>query len=57
MCLIAPISLSGRVLERTHIIEVILHHIDGLLPTFDTVNYDALKEEVLKPVLVEYFNP
>jgi hypothetical protein len=57
MCLIALTSLSGRVLEQTHIVEVILYHIDGLVPTFDTVNYDALKEGVLMPVVVESFNP
>jgi hypothetical protein len=57
MCLIALTSLSGRILERTHIVEVILYHIDGLVSTFDTVNYDAPKEGVLKPVVVESFNP
>ena len=57
MSSITSTSLNGRILKRTHILEEILHHIDEDSQKFDTVNYDVLKEEVLKPVLAESFNP
>ena len=57
MCSIAPTFLGGRVLEQTHIVKVVLHHIDEFSSTFGTVNYNALKEEMLKPLLVDSLKP
>jgi hypothetical protein len=54
---IVQTSLSSSVLERTHILEEILRHVDQYSQTFDKVDYEVLKEEVLKPVLAESFDP
>lgn len=54
---IAQSSLDGSILERTHILEEILDHVDEYCGKFDKVDYDSLKEEVLKPIIAETFNP
>tara|TARA_R110002003_G_scaffold176_6_gene14330 strand:+ start:2591 stop:3115 length:525 start_codon:yes stop_codon:yes gene_type:complete len=50
-------SLRSELLERTHILKQILNHVDDYAAEFDLVDYDSLKEEVLKPVLAETFDP
>ena len=50
-------SLRADLLERTHILQEILQHVDDYSDEFDKVDYAALKEEVLKPVLAEHFDP
>jgi hypothetical protein len=50
-------SLTSDVLERTHILEEILERVDEYAGIFDKVDYSALKDEVLKPVLAEDFDP
>lgn len=54
---ISPTSLRGEVLERTHILEEILDHVDEYAREFDKIDYDALKDQVLKPVIAETFDP
>ncbi|KAF2711582.1 hypothetical protein K504DRAFT_532151 [Pleomassaria siparia CBS 279.74] len=49
--------LNGHVLERTHILEEILNHVSEYSQIYDKIDYDSLKEEVLKPVLAEAFDP
>jgi len=50
-------SLRAEILERTHILEEILDQVDGFASEFDKVDYSALKNEVLKPVIAEHFDP
>jgi hypothetical protein len=57
MASISPKTLRGEVLERTHILEEILAHVDEYATQFDKVDYSALKDEILKPVIAENFNP
>lgn len=55
---ISPISLASDRLERTHILNEILDDVEKRYAAeFDLVDYKPLKEEVLKPVLAETFNP
>jgi hypothetical protein len=44
-------------LERNHILQQILSHVDDYAEEFNKIDYPALKEEVLKPVIAETFNP
>lgn len=50
-------SLRADLLERTHILEQILQRVDDYSNEFDKVDYSALKNEVLKPVIDEHFDP
>lgn len=50
-------SLRPDILERTHILHEILDHVDEYASRFDKVDFSALKDEVLKPVLAETFDP
>ena len=50
-------SLHSHTLERTHILKEILNHVDEYSEKYDKVDYAALKDEVLKPVLAEEFDP
>ncbi|KAF2011948.1 hypothetical protein BU24DRAFT_443328 [Aaosphaeria arxii CBS 175.79] len=50
-------TLPARSLERTHILKQILEHIEEFSDDSDEVDYAALKEEVLKPVIAERFDP
>jgi hypothetical protein len=50
-------SLRKELLERTHILKEILGNVDDYAKDFDLIDYPALKEEVLKPVLAETFDP
>jgi hypothetical protein len=50
-------SLGSKLLERTHILKEILNHVDEYASEFDKIDYPALKEDVLKPVLAEAFDP
>lgn len=50
-------TLSGDILERTHILHEILDHVDEYSREFNKVDYSALKDEVLKPVIAEHFDP
>ncbi|KAJ4303386.1 hypothetical protein N0V90_002279 [Kalmusia sp. IMI 367209] len=43
-------------LERTHILKEILNHVDDYAE-YDKIDYGTLKDEVLKPVLAETFDP
>lgn len=54
---VEPSSLRRDILERTHILEEILDHVDGYSHEFDKVDFSALKEEVLKPIIAEKFDP
>jgi hypothetical protein len=56
----APQHLSAPAasnLERTHILKQILDHIDDYRKDFNLIDYSALKDEVLKPIIEETFNP
>ncbi|KAJ9668811.1 hypothetical protein H2201_001057 [Coniosporium apollinis] len=44
-------------LERTHILHDILDNVDRYSDEYDKVDYDALKRDVLKPVLHDDFDP
>jgi hypothetical protein len=44
-------------LERNHILKDILENIGGFAKEYDLVDYDALKKEVLIPVIHEEFDP
>lgn len=57
MSSISQSSLPRDLLERSHILKEILQHVDEYSKQFDRIDYPALKEEVLKPVLAEAFNP
>lgn len=50
-------SLRTEHLERTHILQQILRDVDAYSSEFDKVDYDSLKQDVLKPVLAETFDP
>ncbi|KAH7118729.1 hypothetical protein B0J11DRAFT_591121 [Dendryphion nanum] len=52
-----PPSLRAEILERTHILKDILAHIDRYSSEYDKIDYSALKEDVLKPVLADDFDP
>lgn len=54
---VSPASLHNEVLERTHILQEILDNVDDYASKFGEVDYTALKNEVLKPVIAETFNP
>lgn len=49
--------LRAKILERTHILKEILNHVDDYSTTFDKIDYSALKDDVLKPVIAETFSP
>jgi hypothetical protein len=57
MGLVSQPSLDSEVLERTHILKQILNHVDEYAEKYDKIDYLALKEEVLRPVLAETFDP
>ncbi|PHH78469.1 hypothetical protein CDD80_6812 [Ophiocordyceps camponoti-rufipedis] len=44
-------------LERNTILEQILDHIQDFADRFDTIDYDALRNEVLRPVITSQFDP
>src|SRR2546423_9193503 len=48
---------SATHLERNHILQEILDHIEDFGDGFNLVDYDALKRDVLIPVLQENFDP
>lgn len=50
-------SLRTEHLERTHILQQILRDVDAYASEFDKVDYNSLKQDVLKPVLAETFDP
>jgi hypothetical protein len=50
-------SLRSELLERTHILKEILSHVDDYSREYDKIDYSSLKNEVLKPVLAETFDP
>jgi len=50
-------SLRSELLERTHILKEILSHVEEYSNEFDKIDYPSLKNEVLKPVLAEVFDP
>jgi hypothetical protein len=52
-----PRSLRAEILERTHILKDILDHVDDFAEEFNKVDYSALKDDILKPVLAETFDP
>lgn len=54
---ISQSSLGRDVLERTHILKEILNHVEEYSHEFDKIDYPALKDEVLKPVIAETFDP
>ncbi|KAF2478349.1 uncharacterized protein BDR25DRAFT_330802 [Lindgomyces ingoldianus] len=54
---ISQAFLSGNVLERDHILQEILEHVEEYSGEYDKVDYSALKNDVLKPVIAEEFNP
>jgi hypothetical protein len=57
MASVGTSSLRGDVLERDHILDEILKHVDEYSDKFDKIDYSALKDEVLKPVIAEDFDP
>ncbi|ORY15953.1 hypothetical protein BCR34DRAFT_557894 [Clohesyomyces aquaticus] len=54
---ISQASLDGTVLERDHILQEIFDHVEDYAGEYNKVDYSALKNEVLKPVIAEEFNP
>ncbi|RDA94540.1 hypothetical protein CP533_2744 [Ophiocordyceps camponoti-saundersi (nom. inval.)] len=50
-------SSAPALLERDAILKQILDHIGDFADRFDKVDYDALKEDVLVPVLEGHFDP
>jgi hypothetical protein len=52
-----PGSIHTETLERTHILKEILEHVEEYAKEFDKVDYGALKDEILKPVIAETFDP
>ncbi|KAF2746840.1 hypothetical protein M011DRAFT_67900 [Sporormia fimetaria CBS 119925] len=50
-------TLPPEALERNHILQQILDRVEDYAPEFDLVDYHALKDQVLRPVLSKEFNP
>lgn len=50
-------SVHTDTLERTHILKEILEHVEEYAKEFNKVDYSALKDQILKPVLAETFDP
>jgi len=48
---------ATALLERNNILQQILDHITDFQDQFTTVNYDALKKDVLLPVIQGHFDP
>ncbi|SMR44975.1 unnamed protein product [Zymoseptoria tritici ST99CH_1A5] len=53
----ARAPLASEHLERTHILQEILDHLDQYTKVFNLIDYTALKQDVLEPVLAETFDP
>lgn len=49
--------VHGATLERDHILKEILDQIGDYAERFNTIDYDSFKDDVLKPILAENFNP
>jgi len=50
-------NLEKDILERTHILKEILVKVDTYAKEYNLIDYSALKDEVLRPVLKEHFDP
>lgn len=57
MSSVSSSSVHPDTLERTHILKEILEHVEEYAKKFDKVDYSALRDQILKPVLEETFDP
>ncbi|KAL9108479.1 MAG: hypothetical protein Q9227_006694 [Pyrenula ochraceoflavens] len=54
---LSNLSEDTKHLERNHLLQAILDHIESFADKFNLIDYDSLRQDVLKPVLADAFDP